>query len=266
MTVSRFVTALMALLLVMTLPALPDPNERGVLWDYAEGEGFRRAAVIGVDYLDLARLEKFYQERATAADRVFIIYAFENSLYAHYMLDGQGATDQEFGDWERRFRSVPNPGGLRMMQLVAIGKDVVIESVSQSRASRVMVRGRDPMLFESGGQKCQILEIYWSRPRVSLRKDRSIRLSVSIDLHVDRLPSTAEAKVITRELQRRLDHVDLEVDMRTDTWFIDDMQFPVWFPFAPDQRPPTFEEYVSKGRVGCIVDESGEISCLRNVR
>lgn len=162
------------------------------------------------------------------------------------------------------YRAVGNRDSFRMMRLVAIGKDVVIETVDGSKISREIVSGSDPMLFEAGGRKCRLLEVYWSRPFPSVGQKLQSTLNVTVDLQTDVLPAAADAEQITTALQRRLNYARVTVFMRTDTWFVDDSLFPLWFPFTPGERPPTFQEYVSKGVMTCVGEDG--VRCNRSVR
>jgi hypothetical protein len=150
-----------------------------------------------------------------------------------------------------------------MMQLVAIGHDVVIETVDGSKVSRIVLAGKDPMLFEVADRKCQILELHWTRPLGELRKGEGVPLNVDVPIRADSLPTKVQAVMITREIQRRLNYYDVLVDIRTDAWFVEAYWYPLWFPFDPDQRPPTSEqEYLAGGHMSCGMLGT-EISCTR---
>lgn len=255
----------MVLIAVCCHPLRSQPFQTGIALDTFEKEGFHQIAVIGNEYLDVQKLRSLYESRRRTTDRVFIIYALENSLDASRMLTGVGATDVEFEGWSRLYHSVPAPNKLQMMQLVAIGSDVVVEAVDGLKVSRFVLSGKDPMLFEIAGRKCQILELHWTRPLIELHKGVGTPLNVSVPLRTDILPTVIEAEAITREIQRRLNYVNVFVHIRTDTWFIEDASYPLWFPFAPSEQPPTsWKEYVSAGTMVCgIKVGETEISCAR---
>lgn len=235
----------------------------GLVSDRSETEGFRQMAVIGEEYLDVARLTALYRDGRRPADRVFVIYALPNPTYASSMLVGTGASDVGFDGWHNSYNLAPNHNALRMMQLVAIGNDVVVESVDGLRTSRIVVEGKDPLLFEEAGRKCQILEFHWTRPLGELQKGAGTPLSVEVPVRADKLPTVPEAEAITREVERRLSYKDVFVNIRTDTWFVEDEWYPMWFPFAPGEQPPANEkEYLSKGRMACGNRGMG-ISCTQ---
>jgi hypothetical protein len=259
---TKFAVALWILTFVASLQSQPK-LEHGIILD-SQDEGFHQMMLIGPEYLDPERLRSLYRESARDTDRVFKIDAVESRDDASHM-NGKGATEQEFRDWERVYRAVSNRDSFRMTRLVAIGNDAVIETVVGSVASRKVVAGTDPLQFDAGGRKCRLLEIYWSRPLSPVGQTAGSRLNVMVDLRVDRLPEAAEAERITAELQRRMNYANLMAFMRTDTWFIDDVLFPLWFPFAPSEPAPTFQEYVSKGVVTCVGGD-GTSRCRRSVR
>lgn len=253
---SYLLTLLLALSPLGTLGA--DSPSHGIASDFRESEGFHQMLVIGPEFLSTDALKSLFNERKHPSDHVFKIDAVESREDAAHM-GGEGASDQEFGDWERRYRAVENRDTFHMMRLVAIGKNVVIETVNGLKTSREIVSGRDPLLFEENGRQCRILEIHWSRPKIAQR-----HLNVTIDLQTDVLPDVADAKEITKDIQRQLDYPWVFTQMRTDTWFIDDDLFPLWFPFELGQKPPTFKEYVSRGTMRCI--GSPDVQCSRSIR
>jgi len=247
------------------LPLRAQTFQPGVALDTVEKEGFHQIAVIGKEYLDVQKLRALYKSRRRETDRVFIIYALANSLDASRMLTGVGATDVEFEGWYNMYRSVPEPNKLQMMQLVAIGRDVVVEAVDGLKVSRFVLSGKDPMLFEFAGRKCQILELHWTRPLIELHKGKGTPLNVSVPLKTDTLRTVAEGEAIAREIQRRLNYLYVFVNIRNDTWFIEDPFYPLWFPFAPGEQPPTNEkEYLLRGSMSCgIAVGESEIGCTR---
>jgi hypothetical protein len=253
-----------AVLLVIAVPqSRPDSLDHGVAWDLVQPEGFHQMMVVGPEYLNPETLKKLYQERAKPSDRFFRIDAVETRVDADHM-SGPGASDQEFQDWERRLREVRNRDSFRMMRLVAMGKDVVIETVNGSKASSEVISGHDPMRFGLGGRVCRLLEVYWSRPLSPPGQGRPSPLDVKVDLMTDVLPEVSVAEKITAELQRRLNYSQVMTFMRGDTWFIDDEQFPLWFPFAPGAKPPSLQEYIAKGVMVCV--GGAEVRCHRSVR
>jgi len=144
------------MLLIVPLLSLPDSYAPGIARDDHQKEGFRQIAVIGAEYRGVKRIRALYEEGKSDTDRVVMIYALEDASYAPYMLDGHGAVDQgEFRAWERNYHSVPNPDGLGMTRLVAIGKDVVVEAVNHTEVSRTLLSGHDPMLFRAAGESAK---------------------------------------------------------------------------------------------------------------
>jgi hypothetical protein len=146
---------------------------------------------------------------------------------------------------------------LRVMELISIGNETVIRSVDKGRISRTVIgSGNDPTFFHAAGRRCEILELYFYRLPRPLQPGGGNPLIVSVYVRVAPLPNETDARLIVRELQRRLGHSSITVNISTDSWFIDSARFPVQFPFEIDPKPPTLEEYRARAELFCQGNES----------
>lgn len=235
----------------------------GVVLDRSDG-GLRKIVEVGDNLLNIAGIEQAYKrlvsEHERAALKYLAISAFANSDDASQYLVGKGHTDMAYDEAIQRLFEAQRRGPLRMLRLVSMGGNTVVQKTDGRTVSRTVVRGTDPTLFEAGGVRCELLEVYFNRLPRPIRADGQNPVLLHVYLKTSALPTIQAAEEVTRVIQHMLGHRNVFLNMRTDTWFIEDERFPLWYPFDTDRRPPTFAQYKSRGEAFCIADES-KIRC-----
>jgi hypothetical protein len=68
-------------------------------------------------------------------------------------------------------------------------------------------------------------------------------------------------KTLTKNIMRELGLTGVTVAVRSDTWFIEDSTFPIYYRFSPSGAPPTVEAYRSGRQVTCVAGTSSNIRC-----
>lgn len=230
----------------------------GVVFDKRD-DGMRTIFEVGAAVATPVGLQRAYKEisEAERSKLTFLsISAFRNSEDAALMLSGKGRTEITFDEAVKALRDAQKRGPLPMLRLVSIGADTVIQETDGVKISRRLLRGKDPTVFEVGRVRCDLLEVYFHRLPRPIRNDGQNPLLLKIYLKTNRLPTIREARTITRVLQDTFHKRNICLNIRTDTWFLQDDAFPFWYPFAPDRTPPTFEEYKARGQMFCVADES----------
>lgn len=251
-----------ALLLLVVQSMLGDVIGSGLVLDRRE-DGLNYLAVVGPEFMNASRLEKLHDERARknpSPSDLIIISAFENRADAAQTLSGKVHTEITYDDWRTQYEAAMRRAPLRMMQLISIGTDVVLRSATGTGVSRAVLGGSDPTMFEAGGRHYEILEIFFNRLPRSIRPDGRNPVIVSAYIKSDFFPTVEQGKEVSRILQKRLHHPTVVVNIRADTWFIEDPGFPLWFPFANDRTPPSFSEYKARGQMLCN-DQDAEVIC-----
>lgn len=66
---------------------------------------------------------------------------------------------------------------------------------------------------------------------------------------------------LTTNIMRELRLTGVTVEVRNDTWFIEDPTFPIYYRFSPSGAPPTVEAYRSGRQVTCVAGTSSNIRC-----
>jgi hypothetical protein len=244
-----------SLLAIILVPMLADVIGPGRVMDRRD-ENFHQVVVVGEEFMSKDSLLKLFQTERRG-DEVFIVSAFPNADAAASVISGKGHTETTYDYWKQQLNALKPHDSLRMMELISIGNDTVIRSVDKGRVSRTVIGpGNDPTFFEAAGQNCEILEMYFYRLPRPLQPGEGNPLIVSVCVRVASLPDEIGARLIVRELQRRLGQASINANISTDSWFIDSGQFPFQFPFEVEPKPPTLEEYGARVELFCQGSES----------
>lgn len=247
-----------SVLVVIFIPMFADVIGSGRVVDRRD-ENFHQVVVVGEKFLSNDNLRELFQTERQANEN-FVATAFPNADAAASVISGKGHTDMEYDEWKHQFEALRSRDPLRMKELISIGNETVIRGVDNGRVSRTVIgSGSDPTFFDSAGRRCEILEIYFYRLPRPLQPDGGNPLTVSVYVRVAPLPNESEAKLIVHELQRRLRHSSISVNISVDSWFIESARFPVQFPFEIDPKPPTLGEYRTRAQMFCQGSESAVV-------
>lgn len=210
----------------------------------------------------LAGIEGYFKRlNRTAMPHLLLISAFQYRSDV-YELFGKSTTEFTFAKWKELFDHSSNKRQtLRFAKLVKAGTDVRIDFVDNGEASYVVRGSNDPtVFFISQNLRCHILQISPIYLPIGVPGGEP-KLRIWVYVQAQRLPTPREAEAIFSELRRRLGTSHLRVLIRTDSWFIEDTRFPIWYPFAPDERPPNnLKEYKAAGEVFCK-ETDGRTDC-----
>lgn len=124
-------------------------------------------------------------------------------------------------------------------------------------SSESVLCGGNPFLIASGIGNGKILHINFSR----IPRNGSSAEYVSFFLEVPSPVSTAAAKAYALELKRsvKTDAHVLSI-VRSDSWFIANESFPVFYPFMGSTKAPTLSSYLCSRTVVCA-EIGGEVDC-----
>jgi hypothetical protein len=255
--IARIPVTKLAVFLVAALSCFADVIGSGVVFDNRIGD-LRSITVVGHEFMNQRRLLKLSEEVRVDSNPppiVLIISAFDNADDASQTLAGKGTTEMTYSEAVKRIGAAHERRNFRMMRYASIGHNAVIQTVDGINVSRVLVEGRDPRLLQVGKRSLELLDLQFHKLPRPVRPDGLNPAIISVYLKADRLPTRSEAEAITRDLQTLLHHDDLRVNIRTDTWFLEDSAVPLWYPFSPDQVPPNYSDYQARGEVFCLADD-----------
>jgi hypothetical protein len=240
---------------LVVVPMFADVIGSGRILDRRD-ENFHQMVFVGEQFVNKENLQELVRTERHD-NELFVVTAFPNPDTAAAFMSGKGHTDMTYGEWKQQFDALKARSPIRIMQLISIGSELVIRSVDKGRVSRTVIgSGTDPTFFQVAGRRCEILEMYSYRLPRPLQPGGGNPLIVSVYLRVAPLPDESESKLIVRELQRRLGHASITVNISTDSWFIDSARFPVLFPFEIEPTPPTLEQYKARVELFCRGSES----------
>lgn len=242
--------------LISGLLSLGSAEQSDVFYDWHD-EGFRKIIYVGEKYI--ASPDPFDEESECKGFNVCVSWRFRTSSDAALVIDGKGHMEADYREWISRYGHDLRRGALRAKRIIRIGPNRVEETLEQQKVSRRVLKGSDPARFSIRGVTCEVLDLAGHRLPRPIRADGLNPLIVTAWLRASALPSESDAKAISRDLQRRLNHSYLSISIRTDSWFIEDPFFPVWFPFATD-GPPDYSEYRLRGEALCTTSEK-DVSC-----
>jgi hypothetical protein len=156
---------------------------------------------------------------------------------------------------------------LRMAEVTAVKGDVVLRIRSHNGAvlTRVLT-GHDPLqVVESSGALFEILLV---RPRVGTvfdRCDPGPSLAPVLYLKTDARLTETLCRRACRRLGELLNARKMFVHFRNDHWFISFGGFPVVYPFAKSELPPTERAYYDSVAFTCSVSCDEQESCLQTL-
>lgn len=256
---TRVISSAVSLALLCQTPLTINGAANNILLDRREGD-FHDIVVVDSASMNTFGIQRLANELTSkdAPIRVLVLSIFENKEDAFQTMAGKGHTDTEFGEAVERLRSARSRGPFQMIRLISIDGNTVVQAVNGPTVSRTVVHGTDPASFTVGGKRCELLEIYFVRPPRAIRPDGSNPPIAKAYLRVDVLPNLEEADAITRAVQEKLHHRNVTVSIRTDSWFLEDSEFPLWYPFEVNPKPPSFEEYNSRGEVVCVANVTND--------
>lgn len=250
-------------LVLMSSIACSNVIGANVVFDKSD-EGLRTIVAVGEDVLTVAGIEQAYKDLVSEQERskltFLTISAFENIAAASRYIRGKGHTEITYAVAVKQLLEARSRNPVPMLRLVSIGGNTVIQKTDGLTISRPVMRGKDPTLFSAGEIQCELLEVYFNRLPRAVRADGHNPVLLHVYLKTTPLPKVQQAEEVTRLIQQMLGHTDAFINMRADTWFLEDERFPVWYPFAPARKPPTYEEYKSRGETFCIAVDT-KIRC-----
>ena len=96
--------------------------------------------------------------------------------------------------------------------------------------------------------------------RHPLRLDDPDHVCVDCYLETTVLPSLRHARLVANAVKAAVGQRHVTVAIRTDSWFVEDSFFRLWYLFEPTALFPSHAEYVARGEIYCNGDVAG-IDC-----
>jgi len=158
-----------------------------------------------------------------------------------------------FSDYEKR---IPP-----MAEILAIGKNAAMRiRDEQGNVSTKVLQGSDPYVFHACGEDLSLIHLGMHEPLRPPNYEKSY-VSLHFFFVVTVQPDEKLTRCVVKEVRRLSNISDVNVNIRTDPWFIDESLFPVISPFLSEIRPPSKDEYESAPQWHCGVAYDGKVSC-----
>ncbi|HVT93335.1 MAG TPA: hypothetical protein VHD76_10860 [Bryobacteraceae bacterium] len=221
-------------------------------WD----EGSKNVRTVGlVDEAAMTPdgIERIYQGldwRSHVRSRIVVLTAFRNHAAVRYLQLPRLEASCE--DDIQTLRELRAQGPLAVTKLVAIGADVVVQMTDGYHATRRILRGKDPTVFQIGQRRCQLVNLYIVRLPHALRPHAPNPPIVSVNIMSDKLPTVAEAQGITNWIVTISGAAAARISIRDDPRFLD---LPLIYPFVPYTEPPSRSEYYTHESIYCKWDQ-----------
>jgi len=221
-------------------------------------DGIFTKRIIAVRPVTMPQLENLFQTDVHASDVVSEITLFPSARTAALVLGGKGHTENDYASWLAQYRLAMKEPPVDMGEIVKVGQDAIARTVRDGKYEEKILSGKNPLRCEWGSRDCRIIWISIGIAPAELRnrfKNPSIRLFVR-----DRsVPTTEEALKISMQLQQRFHTRFLSVSFRSDEWFVEDLWFPVIYPFD-ERHSADLAKIRTAPEVVCTTD-GGESHC-----
>jgi hypothetical protein len=182
-----------------------------------------------------------------------------------YELAGPGPVMDHcsYGLWRSIFdRYRPDRTGcVAVQEALKVGSAILYRSVDgQCRQGSELLQGRaSPLDLVVDGHRMQILEMHFHRP---WGKENLRRVGAEVYLRTNEPATVALARVATARLEAVTGAADIDIILRSDSWFFDVCGFPTVYPFESLAKVPTQEEFLGRRYASCGFFPPSSIRCL----
>ena len=213
--------------------------------------GIRNSVVVLSEPPTITGLEKLYAAKAGKPYVVSVSQFFQSKFDASEVLSGKGATDLDSAAWYKQYKEYLKHAPENMGEIIQVGSDALIRTIQAGKFQQKGVSGNNPLTCISGESGCEII---WIRIGIipPHQEKKYLRPRISLFARTEHLPSTQESERLAHALQRRFDTELLTVSFRTDSWFIEDAEFPISYPFKSNPRIVGPGEIDIRHEVTCV--------------
>ena len=214
--------------------------------------------IAGKDVFSEDYVKSLYRKHKQTASIALVISSFENRKDAA-LLQGRGVTERGYAGWKEMSEhwTTGEKKSLRMLELMSIGPNAIIRRVNNGAVTKTVLAGKDPTILDVNGCRGDILHVGFHRLPVSQSGSSPGPVIIGINVKTDIFPAKGQALAITYYLYKVFRHREIQVSIRSDSWFLDDPFFPAWFPFGDNFGPRNLTEFRSHREMLCWGDSRG---------
>jgi hypothetical protein len=151
-----------------------------------------------------------------------------------------------------------------LAQVVCSRRGLILMTNEFGKISRDLLSGRDPTVFGKDPETYRLLHFVARKAQarnIKGSKDLSKDSILEAYLRAEKQLSVSSCRHAVLDLANQTGVPELFVTCRSDTWFLDDTDFPSFYPFTHTEPLPSLENYQRHKQVSCHYVTSMATSC-----
>jgi|SRR5579883_1421506 hypothetical protein len=216
-----------------------------VVWDDARPSFLNRGVVIDPSSFNEDLLSRMCNSILDERPRTFVqVTFFPSDLASQQALKLDHIT---FSKW-RELHDIAAQSQGPIAQLTAINNDAVLRLRNdRAQLSSLVLKGKNPLIMRSPETSVELIYIAIVRSIPGQRIGR-----VEVYATADRLPDPKVGVGILASLEQVFQDFQVSLLLRNDRWFVSQIGFPYFYPFANEPPMPSEAEYRATNTMSCI--------------
>lgn len=221
--------------------------------DLRDHKYWYRSVIVPPESFTLPQLRSLAQEFLGMAAARHDLAALSVFTDVHDAAMATTANRDSYKQW-RLYYDAALSRQIRTADVVAIGDNAVLRvREAHGRVVQQIISGTNPLVFEVDGTAVEILVVRFRRGTRFDQCDPGTALSPIVYAKASNPLSTRLCKAAAARVAGLLKERKLFIMFRPDQWFISSGSFPVPYPFAKDEPPPSEEAYNRTITLSCSV-------------
>jgi hypothetical protein len=229
------------------------------VWQRRDGPFLSRAVLWDATDFTESNLRSFYGKlaRQMKGNRGWDVGVFVDRGDLTRETYGKLATEKEYDWWQDLYDKF----GHRMLPMAEFFgyKDNAVLRMRDGAGtcSEITLAGRDFLRESVDGSEFEILKIDYHPLPPLTKPSPDDEAMVTIYARASRFPTVTQAREFSRTMQQRLREKRVIVTIRTDSYFLTDVGFPILYRFDEKPTPPSREQYDRSKTMYCFTERPG---------
>lgn len=198
-------------------------------------------------------LEKYFTSRLATEGQRFRTMKLSVTSHGTKESNTKGLIEVGYELWDGQYKSQGRQAPPVAELVVIHGSAIMRIRTPDGRIDQKILKGINPMMLVVGTTNFQILHL-------TIYRGIGDRANVYLYLQSNVPLKRKEVFEATSTLSKTVDHDELQVYFRNDSWFIRQGDFPIVYPFESPSVPPSISEYQASPEARCS-ERRGEIQC-----
>lgn len=244
------------LVVVTILVATSCCAESRTLREWRVGPFYNRVVIWAGTDLTEPNLRSYYQQlsRELTGNRAWRVDVFSDEGDATRELYGKLRTEGDY-DW---WLGLYNKFGRKLLpkaEILSYAHNAVLRMRDTAGScSEVVLSGDNFLRVHVGSIEFEILETYYHRLPPRTKPSHGDEAMISVYVRASSFPNVDQAREFGFLMRKRFRQKRIIVLIRTDSYFITDLAFPIMYRFDRDGVPPTREQYEQSKTMCCLCD------------